>query len=187
MAPPFLYTMKIKTLPSVETILKYLDVDVSEGKATWKERTEEDFLTSKRPLNQCKIWNAVNAGKEAGPLRPNGYHSVSILGERYLLHRIIWKVANGKEPDFIDHIDGNPKNNRIDNLRSVTRVENCRNTKRRKGCSGKAGVRKYNETSWQVHIGNGYVTTCRSEEEAVAIRNMMEVYYGYHENHGREQ
>lgn len=43
-------------------------------------------------------------------------------------HRIIWKLVYGKDPDqVIDHIDGNPSNNRIENLRDVSPVKNAQN------------------------------------------------------------
>jgi len=59
----------------------------------------------------------------------NGYERVNLGGKDYLLHRII---AHSFIPNFdsyleIDHIDGNKSNNRIDNLRWVTRSENRRN------------------------------------------------------------
>ena len=43
-------------------------------------------------------------------------------------HRIIWKIVYGKDPDqVIDHIDGNPSNNRIENLRDVPPERNAQN------------------------------------------------------------
>lgn len=42
------------------------------------------------------------------------------------LHRLIWETFNGDIPDnlTIDHIDGNPQNNQLFNLRLLTREEN---------------------------------------------------------------
>jgi hypothetical protein len=39
---------------------------------------------------------------------------------------------HGYIPKIIDHIDNNPANNRIDNLREATQQENCFNSKKRK-------------------------------------------------------
>lgn len=45
------------------------------------------------------------------------------------LHRLVWETFNGEIPEGmqIDHIDGNPENNRLDNLRCVTAKENSNN------------------------------------------------------------
>ncbi len=47
------------------------------------------------------------------------------------LHRILFEAYNGKidEGFEVDHIDGNLKNNDLNNLRLATRLQNCRNTK----------------------------------------------------------
>lgn len=58
-------------------------------------------------------------------------------------HRIAWKMHYGEEPPpVIDHIDGDPQNNRISNLRSATVRENCLNRRghRRKGRQLPKGV-----------------------------------------------
>lgn len=45
------------------------------------------------------------------------------------IHRLVFEAFNGRIEDgyVIDHIDGNPMNNRIDNLRQVTQKENVLN------------------------------------------------------------
>jgi hypothetical protein len=51
------------------------------------------------------------------------------IKKNYRVHRLIYKTYKGEIPEnmVIDHIDGNTKNNNIDNLRCVTISENCRN------------------------------------------------------------
>jgi len=80
-------------------------------------------------------------GKIAGsPLEDNGgyrYLCLSKDGKPYslLAHRIVWGLHYGEfapEDRVIDHIDGNPDNNRISNLRVVSHSENQKNRGRRK-------------------------------------------------------
>lgn len=49
--------------------------------------------------------------------------------KRFFVHRLVWSVFNDDwdyEGFVIDHIDANPKNNRLDNLQKITQSENCK-------------------------------------------------------------
>ena len=61
-----------------------------------------------------------------------GYVTVSINGTMESKHRLIAEtlIPNPDDLPEVDHIDGNPLNNSIDNLRWVSRSENCRNRRR---------------------------------------------------------
>lgn len=68
------------------------------------------------------------------PTKTRRYSSVflyDVYGKRksVLLHRLVAMafVSNPNNLSEIDHIDGNPENNRADNLRWVTHKENCNN------------------------------------------------------------
>lgn len=102
------------------------------------------------------------------PLR-NGYGRVEIDGKTYYTHRLIWLWVHGSWPDGeIDHLDRDPMNNRIGNLRVVTRVENNHNRgMNRNNSSGYPGVSWYKQEKKyvaQIKINNknrklGYYTT----------------------------
>lgn len=58
-----------------------------------------------------------------------GYVKFHWKGKDQYLHRAMWELTRGRIPEgmMVDHIDGNPRNNSIDNLRLATRAENGRN------------------------------------------------------------
>jgi hypothetical protein len=70
---------------------------------------------------------------------------VTFDGESYPAHRIIWILINGqiKIDHIIDHVDGNPFNNSIENLREIHKIVNARNAKMREdNTTGVTGVFK---------------------------------------------
>jgi len=73
----------------------------------------------------------VSFGEEAGTLEKSGYKKIMIERKYYLAHRIAWLLHYGEWPNgIIDHIDGNPSNNKICNLRISTSSLNAANKKR---------------------------------------------------------
>jgi hypothetical protein len=86
----------------------------------------------------------VAKGDEVGNLA-NGYFETSVDGYGLRVHRVIWEMFNGTIPanHIVDHIDGNPTNNKIENLRLGTMKTNARNTKKRShNKTGFTGVAK---------------------------------------------
>lgn len=167
--------VKIKPLPSVETLKEIFDYNPETGLLVWKNRTNS------------RNW----AGKEAGTKHNQGYKKVTVYGETYLIHRIIWKLVTGNEAEEIDHIDGVRANNKVENLRAVTAAENHKNTqKSSKNTSGVTGVLFENRTRKPVaRIKVNGVTislgTFDTFEAAVFARKAAEIKYKFHKNHGR--
>ena len=70
---------------------------------------------------------AVEGGKAHS--NGNGYLAIKLFGRPYLEHRLIWLWHGFDLTGEIDHIDGNPLNNKIENLRLASHYENMRNAK----------------------------------------------------------
>jgi hypothetical protein len=99
------------------------------------------------------VCNLVYSMKSEGYIRPDvsnkGYERVKLYkkgngrrGKRYLLHRLIYTCYNPDEDIseyLIDHIDGNPSNNDISNLRKATLQQNMWNSKVK--CNSKTGLK----------------------------------------------
>ena len=99
--------------------------------------------------------NCMKVGATAGSLNASGYFNVQIKGRVYRLHRIIFLYHHGYFPETqVDHIDRNPLNNRIENLREVSQTCNSRNSGNPcTNTSGVKGVSWHNRISkWGVQI-----------------------------------
>lgn len=78
-----------------------------------------------------KVYRSSNAqaGWVAGCADGKGYWVIGYNNKSNFAHRLAWLYMYGKIPadKQIDHIDRNPMNNRISNLRLCSQVENNRN------------------------------------------------------------
>lgn len=84
----------------------------------------------------------ARAGSIAGNTDSKGYTQIRLERRLVLAHRLAWAFVHGYWPDHnIDHIDRNPKNNSIFNLRACTHAQNHQNTGiRSDNTSGVTGV-----------------------------------------------
>lgn len=84
----------------------------------------------------------------------DGYKYAQFNGIRIATHRLIWLYHNGLYDGVIDHINGVPTDNRIENLRLSTTQENLRNRGKFKNSSSKyKGVYYRKDTNkWQASI-----------------------------------
>jgi hypothetical protein len=113
------------------------------------------------------------AGMQAGS-SVNGYIRIHTNGRQYGAHRLAWLYIHGVEPEYqIDHINGNPSDNRIVNLRQATALENAQNIRKpqKNNSHGNLGV-TYDPKKklWRVRISiNGtrkYIGKFKSQEQA---------------------
>lgn len=114
------------------------------------DETSPSCLRWKITIRCGKNFNVVrvseNEASGTKAHRKNGdpmWWQIGYKGKRYRLHRVLWEILNGAIPDglYVDHIDGNPFNNKISNLRLVSAAYNSRNTRaHRRGLPGISGV-----------------------------------------------
>jgi hypothetical protein len=93
-------------------------------------------------------------GDPIGSINGTGYRRVGIGGKYYTEHALVYLMHHGCIPAEIDHINGIRDDNRIENLRAVTRSQNQYNKgKCRNNTSGHRGVSWHAKTKkWAVRI-----------------------------------
>lgn len=185
---------KTQKLPDQDYLNLMLEYSEKTGVVKYKDVFPEDMEKHGWTQVRCKIQNTRRAGKVAGHLFQTSSGTpaiqVRIDNKSYYLHRIIWKMVYGEDPILIDHIDGNPINNKLHNLRSVTNLENTRNTKRFKtNTSGTTGVSQDKTGKYEAYIWDKYkkigLGRYDNIEDAIKVRAEYQEKLGYHENHGR--
>lgn len=95
-------------------------------------------------------------GQEAG-YRARDYIGVIVAGQQLLAHHVVWFLEHGEWPSmFIDHIDGNTRNNHPSNLRLATPLQNSLNRRVRSGTrSGFKGVTPLPNGRFNARINHG--------------------------------
>jgi hypothetical protein len=153
------------------------DVDLTAGELRWKPRPEGP---------DAKRFNRLFAGKIAGRPDSGGHRQVTVGGSLYYVHRILWKVAYGADPEAqVDHINGVRSDNRLANLRSAKHEENSQNRqKHRNNTSGFKGVSWHSKAGkWQavIYVGgrNRRLGLHNTPEEAhAAYMDAASVHHG---------
>jgi hypothetical protein len=167
------------------TLRELLDYDPIKGSFVWLKR-DRTWFASDRLYDS---WNTEFAGSPAlTNLTDNGYLRGTILQQTYLAHRVAYAICFGWCRE-IDHINGVRTDNRIVNLRSVTKSENARNQPlKSNNSSGVVGVSR-GKDCWRaeitvqgkvIRLGNFHFFT-----DAVEARRLAENKYSFHPNHGR--
>lgn len=135
--------------------------------------------------------NRTKAGTIAGCSDNKGYLLVGMNFKTYKVHRLIFLMHHGYLPEHIDHINGVPNDNRIENLRAATMPENMRNKAlQRNNTSGCKGVVfNKNNKKWMVNLRLNklrYFLGYYEDKELADLvaSSFREKYHGDFCNHG---
>jgi hypothetical protein len=158
------------------------------GDLRFKPRPESEFATHRA----FKIFQSKCEGKIAGWKHCAGYVSLRVDGKDWLAHRLIWLMATGEIPDGeIDHKNGDRSDNRLSNLRVVTKTENARNQSLRlnnsTGVNGVIWDTRRSAFRAEITLDGRlvYLGQFKTVEEAGAARQGAEKVAGFSRGHGK--
>lgn len=132
----------MKTL-SQEALKEWLSYDLETGIFRWL----------KKPNRRIVIGSIAGSAIKTGRHKGRTFIHVESCG--YGAHRLAWLYVHGSFPKlFIDHINGDPGDNRISNLREVTAMGNSQNVRRQRSgsTSGLLGAAKGRRGKWESTI-----------------------------------
>lgn len=123
---------------SRDKLIRNLDYNQDTGVFTWKIKPAK---------NVC-------IGDIAGHVDINGRVNIKIDGKYCKAHRLAWLYVYGSIPESIDHINNNPSDNRLLNLRACDKAQNSYNSKIKS--TNKSGAKNVSwdkaRNSWKVQI-----------------------------------
>jgi hypothetical protein len=121
--------MKVNPLPDLNYLKECFEIDNDfDSGLKWKTRPTKHFKSD----FLCSAWNKRFSTKQAGFNIGNDYYSVSLNYKQHLCHRIVYALHNNTTDFhgmFVDHKNGNTKNNNPLNLRLANLSQNKFNSK----------------------------------------------------------
>jgi len=166
---------KNKVYDGMKNDLTQVDV-----RALFDYDAENGWLIRKR-TRAGNPWNKPTGHKPTH----KGYGQVKIDGKMYLTHRLIWLWYYGTWPQyFVDHIDRNPMNNRIENLEDKKNEENLHNTGIRKtntsGFSGVTWINRDKRFQVKIRFGKGrrkHIGYYKTLDDAILAAKKAKIEY----------
>ena len=168
-----------------EELHELLILCVRTGKLYWKRRDRKYFQT----YRSYKSFNGRFAGKEAlTAVSSDGYKQGVLLGKTIKAHQIVWAMTRGAWPvEEIDHVNGDPADNRPENLRAADRQTNNKNRAvANNTATGEIGITLTSSSGKpRVRLAGKYLGVFDTLEEAIRVRDEKLAELGFHPNHGR--
>ncbi len=160
---------------NVQLVRELFDYDPDTGVLVWRVK------------RGCRA-----AGMVAGCLSPNGRWVVSVQRKLQYRYRVGWIHHYGLVPEVeIDHVNGDPGDDRIINLRLATRKQNCENLGIRSDNTSGARNVVWDKSKgvWKAQVGhNGktihggyFIDPVAAERRAEEIRQSLFTHHrGHH-------
>lgn len=114
--------------------------------------------------------------------KDTGYMKVAIKQKHHYLHRILAEafLSGYCESLQVDHINGNKSDNRLNNLRMMTRAQNLCAHRRVNGTSRFRGVSwDKRQKKWRSQMKCEYIGLHECEEDAAMAVNKWMIFQGY--------
>jgi hypothetical protein len=138
-------------------------------------------------LWKIKQANRIDIGQEAGTDNKK-YMVIYIKSKPYMAHKLIYQMFYGQFDGFIDHIDNNSLNNKIENLRLCTMQQNNQN--RAKSYKNKSGFKNVYlfKKKWKVELRINKKTTHFGVFDDIELADLVaqearNKYHGAFANH----
>ena len=162
-----------------------------------KELSEKQLLEEIKKKFEYRDGNLYwrkGHGKKSGKLIGGGiglYKVCAVNRVPYYQHRLIFLYHHGYMPKYLDHINNERRDNRIENLRAVSARQNQHNRSINK--NSKSGVKG---VSWRTQAGKWVAKTCcdgkdyycglhdNLSDAEKAVKEMREKLHGKFANHG---
>lgn len=158
-----------------------------------KDRLRTLFVIKNGGLYYKEARGHLKANTKAGYVDEYGYVRIAIDGKKYMEHTLVWIYYFDEVPHEIDHINNIRRDNRIENLREVTKSENQLNVGIKS--TNKSGYKNvcWNklEQKWKVQLRvDGKCKHIGSFDDlqmaAQAAQKARTKYHGEFANHGKQ-
>ena len=169
----------------------YVSISFCSNKCRWKKEYPciyhndyvSVFVNGKEILLDFDVFEKYTKTLYIHSDKTNGYNSVGVFYERKkVLSRLIMSVTDKNQ--YVDHINGNPLDNRRSNLRVVSHQENMMNKKTYKNNTSKIkGVNLNKKGLWvaRIQVRNKRIFLGSSKDKSVAEKLRVEAekkYFG---------
>jgi len=176
-----IYKINTKLLPPLKILIGLFDFHYKEGHITHRFCGDPYYFDS----NYREIGNHNNNINERAfnSITNEGYLRGICNKSSYTAHRLLYYTYYGIQPSIIDHIDQNPSNNCITNLRPAnTNINTSNRSNNTKGIrlrdNGKYEV-KINNNSKQIYLGvyESKIKAIKAREQYIKEHNLDKILY----------